>query len=387
MAFLHNKLMIVGAMNNIYIDIIEQLAANSPLVLATVVRTKGSTPQKPGSSALFCKNGLLAGTVGGGIVEARVLDAALESISSGNSTLLKVSLSNDISNKEEAICGGEIAVLIDANLQNYMQVFAELNGSLEKRTPGVLVTMVSPFSEKISLVNRYWMSSASKPVIPAFFMEKIEPEVDRIISSGDPSSFCELELEIPGEEPSSLFFLEPVFPMPELIIAGAGHIGKALSHLGKMLGFNVIVIDDRPEFANSENIPDARKIIVDDIGKAMEDIEKNHDTFVVIVTRGHKDDAMALRPCIGTDLAYTGMIGSRKKIAAMRSDFIEKGWATAQQWEKIYAPVGIDIKSQTVEEIAVSIAAQLVLVKNSPKTEDGRPKTEDGRIEGERGNK
>jgi len=354
-------------MNNIYLDILEQNATNSPLVLATVVRTHGSTPQKPGSSALFCKAGLLAGTVGGGIVEAKTSNAALESIKSHQSSLLRINLANDISKKEEAICGGEITVLVDANLQNYLNVFTELKGSLVKNIPGVLITMITSFSEKTILINRYWMSAVSKPVIPALFMERIGPEVDRIISSGDPCSFCELELEIPGEEPSSLFFLEPVFPLPELIIAGAGHIGKALAHLGKILGFSVTVIDDRPEFASPENIPDAHRIIVDDIGKAMAGMVKNRDTYVVIVTRGHKDDASALGPCIGTDLAYTGMIGSRKKIAAMKSEFIENGWATPEQWSEIYAPVGIDIKSQTVEEIAVSIAAQLVLVRNNRK--------------------
>jgi xanthine dehydrogenase accessory factor len=367
-------------MTNIYLDILEQQAINSPLVLATVVRTHGSTPQKTGSSALFCKKGLIAGTVGGGIVEAKTMEAALESIKSRQSSLLRINLANDISNKEEAICGGDITILIDANLQNYTSVFSELKESLEKRIPGVIITMVNPFSEKSIMVNRYWISAVSKPVIPESFMEKIGPEADRMLSAGDPSAFCELELEIPGEEPSSLFFLEPVFPLPELIIAGAGHIGKALAHLGSMLGFRVTVIDDRPEFANSQNIPDAQRIIVDDVGKAMADIEKNRDTFVVIVTRGHKDDSLALRPCIGTGLAYTGMIGSRKKVAAMRNDFIANGWATEEEWAKIYAPVGIDIKSQTVEEIAVSIAAQLVLVKNSPKTEDRR-------IEGERGRK
>ena len=97
----------------------------------------------------------------------------------------------------------------------------------------------------------------------------------------------------------------------------------------------------------------------------MKDIKKDKNTYVIIVTRGHKDDAEALRPCIGEGLAYTGMIGSKKKISAMRLNFIENGWATPEQWDSVYAPIGLEIKSQSVEEIAVSIAAQLVLVKNS----------------------
>jgi xanthine dehydrogenase accessory factor len=140
-----------------------------------------------------------------------------------------------------------------------------------------------------------------------------------------------------------------------------------------MLDFEVTVIDDRPEYANSENIPDADHILVEDIGLAMQKLKKSDDTYVVIVTRGHKDDAAALKPCIGSDLTYTGMIGSKKKIASMRMDFIENGLATEKQWNDIHAPVGLDIKSQTVEEIAVSISAQLVMVRNRRKSEVGRP--------------
>jgi xanthine dehydrogenase accessory factor len=151
------------------------------------------------------------------------------------------------------------------------------------------------------------------------------------------------------------------------VIVGAGHIGRALAHLANLLDFEVTIIDDRSEFANSDNIPEADHIIVNDIGESLKKFKKNNDTYVVIVTRGHKDDAAALKPCIGSDLAYTGMIGSVNKIASMRVNFIESGWATAEQWDTVHTPVGLDIRSRTVEEIAVSIAAQLVLVRNSKK--------------------
>ena len=152
------------------------------------------------------------------------------------------------------------------------------------------------------------------------------------------SDYRELELTIPGEEPSSVFFLEPVFPPSNLVIAGAGHIGKALAHIGSMLNFEVTVIDDRAEYANSENIPDADHIIVKDIGEAMKELKKGDDTYVVIVTRGHKDDAAALKHCIGTDLAYTGMIGSKNKVAAMQKSFIENGWASVESMGKNLCP-------------------------------------------------
>ena len=352
-------------MKNIYLQLLDRHRDCSSLVLATVTRTHGSTPQKPGSSALFDANGLLCGTVGGGIVEGRVQKLAREGIMSKKSGHFDFNLDNDISKKEEAICGGQISILLDANLNNYLSVFKQLKRSLEDRVPGVLLTMVTRFTENEVLINRYWITETSVPAIPEEFIEKIEPVVTIMLSEANPEDYREIELTIPDEEPSSLFFLEAVYPPAHLVIAGAGHIGRALAHLADLLDFEVTVIDDRPEYANSENIPEADHIIVKDIGEALKNLKKNKDTYVVIVTRGHKDDAAALIPCIGSDLAYTGMIGSKKKIATMRASFIVNKWATSEQWKKIFTPVGIDIKSRTVEEIALSIAAQLVLVRNS----------------------
>jgi xanthine dehydrogenase accessory factor len=354
-------------MKNIYLQFLDHQSDKSPLVLATVTRTLGSTPQKPGSSALFSKKGLIYGTVGGGVVEGRVQKLASEALLSKKSGHFQFNLANDISKKEEAICGGQISILLDANLKNHLSVFEQLRSSLENGVPGVLITMVTRFTENTVLINRYWISNTFKPAIPEVFLEKIEPVVNTMLSEGNPSDYREMELTIPDEEPSSLFFLEAVYPPSKLIIAGAGHIGKTLGHLADMLDFEVTVIDDRPEYANIENIPEASHIIVKDIGEEMKYLRKSNDTYVVIVTRGHKDDASALKPCIGSELAYIGMIGSSNKIAAMRAEFLGKGWATVKQWETVHSPIGLDIKSKTVEEIAISIAAQLVLVRNSKK--------------------
>ena len=354
-------------MKNIYLQILEHHSDISSMVLATVTRTHGSTPQKPGSSALFNRNGLISGTVGGGVVEGSVQKLALKAVISKKSGHFNFNLANDISSKEEAICGGQISVLIDANLQNYQSVFEQLGKSINDHIPGILITMVTSLSEDSVLINRYWMSKSSKPQIPDEFLAKIEPVVSEMILRRDPADYREMKISIPDQEPSSIFFLEPVFPQEQLIIAGAGHIGKALAHLAHMLDFEVTIIDDRRDYANSVNIPEADQIIVDDIGEALKKLSMNIDSYIVIVTRGHKDDASALKNCIGSDLAYLGMIGSMNKIDSMRVNFIENGWATAKQWDTVHAPVGLDIKSRTVEEIAISIAAQLVLIRNSKK--------------------
>lgn len=351
-------------MKGIYLQIPGLNKLFPELVLATVTRSIGSTPQKPGSSALFGKSGLISGTVGGGVLEGKVQEISRDAILSKESCLQTFYLNKDISNGEDAICGGQVSVLIDSNPFNHQSVFEKAEESILSRIPGVLITMVKVFSDHKILIDRYWMTEKDKPQISSDFIQKIEPEVKSMLLKGDRYDFRELALSVPGSEPSVLILLEPVFPPPSLIIAGAGHIGKVLAHLGNLLDFEVTVIDDRPEYANSKNIPDADHILAKDIGQAMFELKKNSETYIVIVTRGHKDDAAALKPCIGSDAAYIGMIGSKNKVAAMRRNFIDNRWATEQQWETVHAPVGLDIKSKSVEEIAISIVAELVLIKN-----------------------
>jgi xanthine dehydrogenase accessory factor len=352
-------------MKNIYIKIPDLQHYGSGVALATVTGCKGSTPQKEGSSALFVNGKLVTGTVGGGIVESKIQEAAKNQVQSKKSLLLRFTLNNDISKIDEAICGGEITILLDADPFNNLPVFQEIKESVLASTPGVLISMVTIEGEEQVLINRYWMTSDKLPHLPVEFMQIIEPEVNKMLSSSDKNSFKKLELSIPEQEPSSVFFLELILPPPQLVIAGAGHIGKALSHLGKMLDFNVTVIDNRTEYANKVWLPDADQIIAGDIGQTIKTIPKNNYTYIVIVTRGHADDSSALRSCIGSDTAYVGMIGSKLKIAKMYDDFMSNKWATEEQWGRIFTPIGLDIKSLTVEEIAVSIAAQLVLIKNS----------------------
>ncbi len=350
-------------MNNIYQKISEKKPGGKGLALATVTESDGSTPQKPGISALFDGHGLLAGTVGGGLVEAGTTEFAIKCIRSKGSGWLHFHLDNDISDKEDAICGGRVTLLVDGNPLKHMPVFQGVREALSKRIPGMLVTIVKgPDAGNVS-IDRYWLTEKRKPPMPPEIGSVIIRESENMLKSGSKRKFIKTDIPLPGEDPV-VALLEPVFPQKKLIIAGAGHIGKALSHLGRLLDFEVTVIDDRKEYACKINLPDADNIIVSDIGSAMLEIEKTSDTFIVIVTRGHYDDAEALKPCIGSGAAYVGMIGSKVKVARTKAEFISKRWASEDQWSRIYSPIGLDIKSKSVEEIAVSIAAQLVLISN-----------------------
>jgi xanthine dehydrogenase accessory factor len=347
-----------GMTRNIYHQLIAHSSDSSLPVLATVIRTSGSTPQKPGSSALFLGSKLVAGTVGGGAVEGKITEVASERSHSGISGLMSFDLVADISRKEEAICGGNISILIDANPLKHAEVFRNIEQSLSLSQPGVLITMIEGSDNSDVAVERYWVTADME--LPSKLLHAGQVARDILLKTDpDPRS-----MDINPEGRPGMLYFEPVFPPPELVIAGAGHIGRALSHLGAMTGFEVTVVDDRSEFANSENLPDAHRIIVKDIGEAVREIRKGPETYIVIVTRGHKDDAEALRSCISSGPGYLGMIGSRRKIDAIKKEFIEKRWATEEQWNRVYTPIGLEINSQTIEEIAVSIIAQVIKVKN-----------------------
>jgi len=349
-------------MKNIYLQVSERQAADFPMALATITGTIGSTPQKPGCSALFDQAGLLSGTVGGGILEAKVQEIAKTAMISRESGLHHFMLNNDISQQEEAICGGQVEVLLDATICEHIHVFDEIEQSLLKRIPGILVTRVTNLAGTQVSIHRAWVTRDEKHAISPDHLPYLEPVIHSIFSDG--LSVDYREIIIPAGAQEIRYFLEPVLPLPRLVIAGAGHIGKALAHLGNLLDFEVVVIDERADYANTDNIPDADHHVVNDIGRTMQSLDITPDTYIAIVTRGHKNDADALKACIGSGAAYVGMIGSARKIALMRKSFIGEGIATQAQWESIYAPIGLDIHSKTVQEIAVSIASQLIQVRN-----------------------
>ncbi len=354
-------------MKNIYVRLLEGLTEQKPLILATIIATKGSTPQVPGASALFSSEGLLEGTLGGGLLEADAKRKALKTLKKKASLLSEFSLKADISSEEGAICGGEVKILIDACPEEHGDTFQPLSQSLLKREPGVLATFINTISEEKVSLSRRWTERKEKFAIdPGEHLSFFKREIRKAFLESKPF-FLKIKKEIFSEkekEKERFLFLEPILPFPQLVIAGAGHVGQAVTHLGSLLNFEVTVIDDRPEFANQERLPDADHIIVDEIGKAIQSFPISSDTYLVIVTRGHYHDATALRQCISSEAAYIGMIGSIRKIKLMRQKFLEEGWATSHQLDRVYAPIGIDIQSKTVEEIAISIAAQLVLVRS-----------------------
>ena len=358
-------------MNYSYPKLLKTLVAGEGLALAALVETEGSAPQVPGASAIFSAAGLVAGTVGGGLLEARVEAIAKEALRDGKARLVTIRLDAEPSDMEGAICGGSAKVLIDPGVGAGRAVFESALDGFRKRRPGVLASLIAPGHGDLVSVERRFIGAGSASVArtgPSSF------DADAFAGLGPEILAAALEDGRPRfvKSEGRLTFIEPVRPLPRLIIAGAGHVGRAVARLGSLLDWSVTVIDDRPEFANVANVPEADEVVVGDIGEAVGNVEDSSDNSFVIVTRGHRKDAEALRAAIGRPAAYIGMIGSRRKIEIMRGEFLESGWATADTWAEVHAPIGIEIGSKTVEEIAVSIAAELVLVRSKRK-ERGRP--------------
>jgi xanthine dehydrogenase accessory factor len=157
-------------------------------------------------------------------------------------------------------------------------------------------------------------------------------------------------------------FLEPIVSQPTIYIFGAGHISFSISKIAKISGFKVVVVDDRPEFANPERFPEADQIIAQDFEAVFPGLKINKSSYIVIVTRGHLQDQKVLEWAVKTEAKYIGMIGSRKKNEAVFSNLQSKG-IPMKLLNSVHAPIGIDINAETPEEIAVSIIAEVIKIR------------------------
>jgi xanthine dehydrogenase accessory factor len=170
------------------------------------------------------------------------------------------------------------------------------------------------------------------------------------------------EIEVGGE--SVELYLEVRRPVQELVVVGAGHVAQPIAHLGALLGYKVTVVDDRPDFATRERFPDADRLVRADFSDPFADVPLHNRSHVLLVTRGHKYDYECLVRALRMDPppAYIGMIGSRRRVRATYVQLIDEGIDRALI-DRIHAPVGLDIGSETPEEIAVSVAAELVMLR------------------------
>jgi len=163
-------------------------------------------------------------------------------------------------------------------------------------------------------------------------------------------------------------FVEPILPPAELFIFGAGHVAASLYKVARIAGFDVTIIDDREAYANRERFPEAQQVIAEDFDKAAAKLLPSESSYIVIVTRGHRDDMRMLRWAVQTPARYIGMIGSKRKTITIFKELQNEGLA-AHLFDRVHAPVGLDIGAITPEEIAVSITAELIAARRKVERE------------------
>jgi len=339
-----------------YRKALELLTAGRRFALALVVDSTGSTPQKAGAAALFEAAGPVHGTLGGGCLEAECRQRALRALDTGEPCTFDLRL-DDIDGWDDAlICGGKVRVFVDPNPASNGDSYRLALAAGADRRAGALVTTLR--HGEASWGAARWIEQGSQD------NGGLAPEAREAFTQAMAQGKPRRVQQPPGNGAGEFeFFIEPVVAPPRLIIAGAGHVGKAVARHGHSLGFDVTIIDDRSAFANPENVPEAGQVICAGIADTVAALPKDRDTYIVIVTRGHRNDGKVLAACVQSGAGYIGMIGSRRKALLIKNGLLEEGRATEAQLARVHCPVGLDIGAETVEEIAVSIAAELVAAR------------------------
>ncbi|MCL4692709.1 MAG: XdhC family protein [Candidatus Hydrogenedentes bacterium] len=345
---------------NFYSKLVSLIDAKTPFAFAAVVTATGSTPQKAGAKAIFEPSGAIYGTLGGGCLEAESRRRAMDALDSGTPLLFDLNLNDDYGWDDGLICGGNVRVFIDPAPVKNRDAFARASALIDDGRRGVLVTLADDIENIGKAIC--WEEGAPIPEDVRLTLEQLQACLDKarpqLVSVNDAS-----------------YYLEPIERTPTLLIAGGGHVGQATAKLATWLGFEVTVIDDRPAFTQASLYSEGVQTICGDIPKEVAKFPIDSTTYILIVTRGHRHDGVVLKECIHSTAAYIGMIGSRRKVHIIRQGFLDEGIATEQDFQRIHAPVGLDIGALSVEEIATSIAAELVAVRRK-KTGIVRPMAE-----------
>jgi xanthine dehydrogenase accessory factor len=361
-------------MTNLYREIVRLQEQGLPFALGTVVHTRGSTPQKIGARAVFLPNGELLGTLGGGCMEAEARRRGMKLTHGGEPELLELHLDDDFGWDDGLICGGTAIILLQPRTPEQFEVYAAALAVQDEHRRGVFALVMKGDAEKL---GRATLISAGS---------------ESVGNLGDPALQAAAEETARGlllegrEEPRRILlkdlgttvYFEPLLPKPVCFIAGAGHIGGALSHYAARCGFEVAIVDDRSSLCNAERLPDANHVLVGDIVETVRNWPMTPDTYLVIVTRGHRHDAVVLREVVKAPIAYLGMIGSKRKILTIYDELLAEGLATADELARIHAPIGLEIGALTVDEIALCIAAELVKVRRQGAASQGATDGERG---------
>ena len=348
-------------MREVFREAVNLLEKGDPIVVATVIRTKGSTPQKPGSKLLVRKDGSGTGTLGGGCVEGDIWFAAKQLLKSGGGAQYReYQLNEDLAAEDGLVCGGTMYFLIDPvyRPEDYLPFAKEIDSAYLGGNPVALA----------SLVRR--PHDGSTPVGAKLFIRDdgttegtlSDPELDRSAVKKARELMVHGRNEYVMADDGTEYFIEAYTTPPQLVVCGGGHVSKAIAPLAKTLGFRLFITDDRAEFANKDRFPEADIVVAEKPEDALPQLPINPNTFIVVATRGHRYDNVALAAAARTSAQYVGLMGSRRKTILIYEDLIRIG-IPMERIKEIRSPVGLDIHARTPDEIAVSIIAEVLMFR------------------------
>jgi len=353
-------------MGDIYSEIVKALENKEKVALATLITRVGSAPRAVGAKYLVKGDGTSSGSIGGGCVEAEVWQEAQKVMEKGGGRVLHFELTSEQLAEGGLICGGDIDIFLEPLLEEFLNIYKEAAKIRQKGGTAILATLVSVDGTFLKETNSKMLMKPSGEKVGSLLggvelEKKVLKEGKGLLKEKKPRV-----LVLSPENRRMEILLEPIFSEPTVYIFGAGHVSEQLAPLSKKVHFKVVVIDDREMFANRNRFPGADEVIVSEFENCFDQLYIDDSSYIVIVTRGHLYDGFVLQQALKTNARYIGMIGSKKKIKTLYEDLMKKG-VPKEALDRVYAPIGIDINSETPEEIAVSIVAELIKVRGGGK--------------------
>ncbi len=342
------------ANRGLFAELVRLQQAGQRAVLATPLWSTGSVPFRAHSKLLYRADGSFVGTIGGGLLEARALEIAPQALAEGRARLLEFELTQDEAAKSGMICGGHCAILLEPIAPDRTpDVFAAAAQAEQNEQTLVLITLLMEEgdSRKLALTSDDRIigplpNPALLPELLTLSRQALSQEKPLFVASPIKAHF------------------DPLLPRPTVVLFGAGHIAIPVAHLADLVGFRVIVVDDRAEFANRARFPQAEQVLVASVEDAFHQLPITNNYYLVAITRGHALDEEVVAGALKTSARYLGMIGSKRKVASVLQRLRQRGF-TENDLARIHAPIGLNIEAETVEEIAVSIVAELIAVRRS----------------------
>jgi len=303
---------------------------------------------------VVAEDGRRWGTVGGGCTEADVTMQALEAARDGAPRFVQHTLNADLAGDVGLSCGGTVELFLEPVVTSaeMARLYAAVARGIEERIPVTVYTAVD------------WTNGPAKFAV----IGGDEILVGTQAASRAPRPAPPVVGETAHVDQDSGLFIEPLLRVPRLIVFGAGHVGVEIARLAAGVGFHVVVVDDRAEFASDERLPEAHEVFVEDFRRFLDRLTLDEDDYVLATTRGHSYDAYIIERTAASKARYVGMLGSRRKKEVVFSA-LEAGGVPRPALDRVKVPIGEPIGADTPEEIAVSVVAELIRVKRMRKAE------------------